>query len=426
MRIVRAMLKDNMAVIQTVPVTILSGFLGAGKSTLINDLLTDPQMADTAIVVNEFGDIGIDHELICVDQREMMVTTLGCICCTAGSDVRTSLYELHEAAAKEPRLAFSRVIVETTGLADPAPLINQLVAGCAPAFGLRDHVVARRFRMAGFVCAVDATTAEQTLDEHFECLKQIAFADRIVLTKTDLKNRTDRGNERLKTQLRHLNPTADILDRHDGAFDIASLFQPRGYVTAERGEDVEGWLALERVIAAEPQEHGTARHKRHDTGIASFALTHDVPIAPDDLANFLDILKIIAGARLLRLKGLVCVSDNPDRPFVLHVVQHNVHPPRQLDAWPSGDRRTRLVLITNGLDHATVKRLFATITDPKSKHWQSGPKVIVVAASLIALITAGVLLSIYGLAKAGIAATVTAPPVSTSASPAADNRRGPL
>jgi G3E family GTPase len=244
----RATLKNSTTVAQKIPVTVLSGFLGAGKSTLINDLLSDPEMADTAIVVNEFGDIGIDHELIRIDQREMMVTTLGCICCTAGSDIRTSLYDLHKAAAREPRLAFSRVIVETTGLADPAPLINQLVPGYAPAFGLRDHVVARHFRMAGFVCAVDATTAEQTLDEHFECLKQIAFADRIVLTKTDLKNNADPDNRRLRTQLRHLNPTADILDRHDGAFDIASLFQPRGYVTAERGEDVEGWLAWSALL----------------------------------------------------------------------------------------------------------------------------------------------------------------------------------
>jgi len=415
LRILRTTLKTSMTVARTIPVTVLSGFLGAGKSTLINDLLRDPEMADTAIVVNEFGDIGIDHELIRVNQREMMVTTLGCICCTAGSDIRTSLYELHEAAAKEPRLAFSRVIVETTGLADPAPLINHLIPGYAPAFGLRDHVVARRFRMAGFVCAVDATTAEQTLDEHFECLKQIAFADRIVLTKSDLKNRTCQDDERLKTQLRRLNPSADILDRHDGGFDIASLFQPRGYVTAERSEDAEGWLALERVLAAEPTKTGTAaRGKRHGAGIESFAFTHDVPIAPCDLANFLDVLTLAAGAHLLRLKGLVCVSDDPDRPFVLHAVQHNVHPPRRLDRWPSEDRRTRLVLITHNIDHSTARALFSTMTDV-NKHQQTRSKVIVVAVCLLGLIALGSVLSIYGLAKLGIAATTTAPPVPASA-----------
>ena len=411
----RATLTNSMPAAQTIPVTVLSGFLGAGKSTLINDLLSDPRMADTAIVVNEFGDIGIDHELIRLDQRKLMVTTLGCICCAAGSDIRTSLYELHEAAAKDSRLSFSRVIVETTGLADPAPLINQLVPGYAPAFGLRDHVVAHRFRMAGFVCAVDATTAEKTLEQHFECLKQIAFADRIVLTKTDLENNADPDNERLRAQIHHLNPTADILDRHDGAFDIASLFQPRGYVTADRGEEIEGWLALERVLAAEPTESdAAARDKRHGATIGNFAFTHDVPIAPADLADFLDVLTLMADARLLRLKGLVCVSDDPERPFVLHVVQHNVHPPRRLNAWPSEDRRTRLVLITHNLDHGTTKELLSTMTDAK-KNQKIRSRVIVVAVCLLALIALGGMLSTYELAKAGIAAAMPAQQVPPSA-----------
>jgi G3E family GTPase len=388
-----------------IPVVILSGFLGAGKSTLINDLLTTTESRDTAIVVNEFGDIGIDHELIRVNQREMMVTTLGCVCCTAGSDIRASLYELHEAAAKDGRLAFSRVIVETTGLADPAPLINQLIAGYAPAVGLRDHVVARRFRLAGFICAVDATAAEETLDQHFECLKQIAFADRLVLTKTDLGNRGfDLG--RLVAKLREVNPAADIVDRRHADFDIASLFHPRGYVTADRGEDVEGWLSLERVLAAEPSEHKTGRRERHGDGIASFTLTHDTPISPSDLADFLEVLGIIAGARLLRLKGLVCVADDPKRPFVVHGVQHNIHPPQRLDAWPSDDRRTRMVLITNGLDRNAVDQLFGAITNKKSDDSRARRKMIVITASLIVLIAAGAVLSIYGLARVGLAASI--------------------
>lgn len=399
-----------MASKSPIPVVILSGFLGAGKSTLINDLLAAPEMKDTAIVVNEFGDIGIDHELIRVSQREMMVTTLGCICCTAGSDIRTSLYELHEAAARDGRLAFSRVIVETTGLADPAPLINQLVPGYAPASGLRDHVVARRFRLAGFICAVDATAAQETLDHHFECLKQIAFADRLVLTKADLRNR-DRDLARLVATLRELNPAADIVDRRHADFDIVSLFHPRGYVTTDRGEDVEGWLALERVLAAEPTEHGAGPRERHGGGIASFTLTYDTPIRPGDLADFLEALGVIAGARLLRLKGLVCVATDPECPFVIHGVQHNIHPPQRLDAWPSDDRRTRMVLITNGLDRNAVDQLFGAITNNKNNR-RTRRKMIVIAASFVVLIAAGVLLSICSLARVGLAAPLGVAPFS--------------
>ena len=410
MRVVRG--RVSMMAGQTIPVVILSGFLGAGKSTLINDLLASPAMADTAIVVNEFGDIGIDHELIRVDQREMMVTTLGCLCCTAGSDIRASLFELHEAAAKQPRLTFARVIVETTGLADPAPLINQLVAGVSPAFGLRDHVVARRFHLAGFVCAVDATTAPRTLEEHFECLKQIAFADRIVLTKTDLKDGTDQDEQSLKAQLRGVNPTADIVERHGNSFDIVRLFEPRGYITADRGEDVEGWLALERVLAAEQREHGTAGAKRHSGRITTFTLVHDAPIASNKLGDFLYFLKATAGTKLLRLKGIVAVSDSPDRPFVLHAVQHNVHPPRQLDTWPSGDRRTRLVLITDNLDRTVVRKLFDVITSSGNKRKRVAPKVAIVAVSALALITACVVLTTHGLARPSLAAPATPPPSS--------------
>jgi G3E family GTPase len=171
---------------QSIPVIVLSGFLGTGKSTLLNDLLAHPAFDDTAVVINEFSDISIDHDLVRVGEREMMVTTTGCLCCTAGSDIRTSLFELHEMAQRQLGRSLSRVIVETTGLADPAPIVNQLISGGSHVTGLRDHVVARRFHLAGLVCVVDVLTGEQTLDQHFECLKQIAFADRIVLTKTDL------------------------------------------------------------------------------------------------------------------------------------------------------------------------------------------------------------------------------------------------
>src|ERR1700739_106677 len=238
---------------QSTPVIVLSGFLGAGKSPLLNYLLSDPAFGDTAVIINEFGDISIDHDLVRVGEREMMITTTGCLCCTVGSDVRTSSFELHESFKHQLGRGFSRVIVETTGLADPAPVINQLIPGGTPAAGLRDHVVARRFHLAGFVCVVDVLAAQQTMDGHFECLKQIAFADRIVLTKTDLTNGANgpSGVAHLLDQLREINPPAAIVDRRAPEFDLPALFQPRNFAVAKRSEDVEGWLAVESALAQE-------------------------------------------------------------------------------------------------------------------------------------------------------------------------------
>lgn len=175
-----------MNIDRPIPVTILTGFLGAGKSTLLNEFLAGDDVADTAVIVNEFGDISIDHDLIRVNQRELIVPTTGCLCCTAGSDIRSSLFQLYEALESQAVPPFKRVIVETTGLADPAPIINQITLGGVPAVGYRDGAVATTFRLSGVVCAIDVATIEQSIERHFECIKQLAFADLIVLTKTDI------------------------------------------------------------------------------------------------------------------------------------------------------------------------------------------------------------------------------------------------
>ncbi|MCA6119330.1 GTP-binding protein [Bradyrhizobium sp. WSM 1738] len=354
-----------MKINQPIPVTILTGFLGSGKSTLLNELLASEAFADTAVIINEFGDISIDHDLVRLNKRELMVTTTGCLCCTAASDIRSSLFELYDAMESKAVPSFKRVIVETTGLADPAPIINQITPGGLPAVGYRDHVVARCFRLSGVVCAIDVTMIEETMERHFECMKQLAFADSVVLTKTDLGAEAPAapGLSGLLPKIRQINAAAAIVDRHGSDFDFAAVFAPRRYVPSEQGGDVEGWLALEVALAQQGQtQNGAAGASRHAAaGIKSLALLESRPVSPRNLATFIELLKAVGGPQLLRLKGLVGLEDDPERPLVVHGVQHAIQQYR-LPAWPSDDRRTRMVVITHGLDEAVVKNLFTAIT----------------------------------------------------------------
>jgi len=346
-----------------IPVFILTGFLGAGKSTLLNRVLREPSLADTAVVINEFGDIALDHDLVRVGETQILRTSTGCACCSVGSDISSTLNELHLLAVAG-EIAFSRVIIETTGLADPAPLVNELVPFGAPSIGLRDHVIARHFELAGIVTLVDIVTGELAIENHFEATKQVAFADRIVLTKTDLARdpASIRDIETLTARLATVNPSARILDGGAKDFQPAILFNPRPYLPASLGDDIVGWLALEDAIRAEgmPVGSGGGRpsFERHGGRIRTFALTRDHPIDPAAFRNFMGLLAAAAGPRLLRAKGLVNLAQDPLRPLVVHAVQHVVYPTRALDAWPSDDHRTRLVFITDGIEPEPVRQLF--------------------------------------------------------------------
>lgn len=400
-----------------VPVFVLTGFLGSGKTTLLKRLLADPAFADTAVVVNEFGDVPIDHDLVRVGEREVMVTGGGCLCCTAGSDLRAALFDLHEASRVGLARPFRRVVVETTGIADPAPVVNQLVPGGVPALGLRDHTVARSFRLAGVVATVDAILGEATIERHLECLKQVAFADRILLTKADrLKDPASRADlEALRARLRAINPVARIEDVHGPGFDLSNAFVPRPYAAFDLGEDVEGWLALEAVLAAEGGHGGEAGEPaadRHRTGgIATTSLVLDQPIRNADLTSFMNVLGLAAGPRLLRLKGILQLEEDPEHPYVLHAVQHQVHPIGRLEAWPSDDRRSRLVAITHDLDPEALRSLFRSIAAPTPP----GAATRVATALLTGLlaITAAGLLAVFLLSGATAVALIAdgaAPP----------------
>jgi len=354
-----------------IPVFILTGFLGAGKSTFLNRVLREPAFANTAVIINEFGDIALDHDLVRIGETQVARTTTGCMCCTAGSDIRSTLNELHMLAAAG-EADFRRVIVETTGLADPTPLVNDLLPGGSPAINLRDHVVARSFELAGIVAMVDIVTGELTVENHFEASKQIAFADRIVLTKTDLARdpASIRDIETLRQRLAVLNPTASVLDCNAPSFDAAALFTPRAYAPGEFGEDVLGWLALDEAIRAEgkgthPGDGPPSTFDRHGGRIRTFALKRDGPIAPAAFLKFMGLMAAAAGPRLLRAKGLVGLADEPARPRLIHVVQHVVYPTRVLDHWPSDDHRTRLVFITDGIEPEAARSLFDAALDDR-------------------------------------------------------------
>ncbi len=347
------------------PVVLLTGFLGAGKTTLINALLSDPDMSGTAVIVNEFGSVAVDNDLVHEGREGYVTTTTGCLCCTASSDVRASLFELYDARQKGLVPNFKRVIIETTGLADPAPIINSLIAGGAPALALRDHTVARAFQLMSVVTAFDVENGEANIGGHFECWKQLAFADHIVLTKTDLAPSANWIDD-----LRKLNPTAQFHDSRADSFDLNALFAGATYSASDRPEDVLGWLAMERLTSPEDHDH---EHdiNRHGADISAFPLVHDEPIERKDLDWFLDILTSQQHAGLLRFKGIFALTDDPTRPLVVHAVQHRLYPPVRLDYWPSEDVRSRAILIGEKLPIDPIRKLFASMHPKKSKKWFS-------------------------------------------------------
>ncbi len=359
-----------MSIPSHIPVFFLSGFLGAGKSTVLNRLLTDPDFSDTAVIINEFGDVPIDHLLVRKGETNISQVSTGCLCCSGVSDLRATLFDLHCAAAGSLCPPFSRVIVEMSGLGDPAPLVNALTPTGGRPETLRDKTVDGIFRLSGFVTLYDIINGPMSLERHFEALKQVAFADQIVLTKTDLARdpATKADLAALPDELKQLNAVATIHDKRDIALPI--LFARRSYNTVEQSDEVAGWLALEAVLAADTNGHQQGRNfdvKRHGAGINTFSIVHDQPIPEKRFRTFLCVLQDAAGPRLLRAKGIVSIAETPQQPRIIHIVQHVASPPVKLDAWPDEDHRTRLVFITNGIDPGPVKEVFSSLINDSSR-----------------------------------------------------------
>tara|TARA_R110002167_G_scaffold51528_3_gene149076 strand:- start:1331 stop:2440 length:1110 start_codon:yes stop_codon:yes gene_type:complete len=357
---------------QLLPVSVITGFLGSGKTTLLNKLLKHPGMDRTAVVVNEFGEIGIDHALVESADDDVVLMSSGCLCCTIRGDLVNTLRDLYVRRAKNEVPEFDRILIETTGLADPAPILHTLMS---------DPMLMSRYRLDGVIATVDAVNGEGTLDTQFESVKQAAVADRIVVTKTDAAS--PEAVTALQARLRALNPAAPQFTAAHGEIDPAVLFNAGLFNPERKTLDVQRWLKEE----AYAQDDAGHRHddghghepgpgpghghdhqhdvNRHDESIRAFCVHLDEPLPWQTVATWLELLATYRGDDLLRVKGLLNVEES-DTPVVVHGVQHMFHPPVQLDSWPSDDRRSRIVFITRNLDEATVDGMLAALTERKA------------------------------------------------------------
>ena len=324
------------------PIYLLTGFLGSGKTTLLSRVVNDARFRDTAVVVNEWGEVPIDHALLRAASGDVVVLAGGCICCRAAGDIVRALRELHfeRVAGRIP--AFSRVVIETTGLADPAPLMASLI---------ELPLVAARYALAGVVTTVDAEHGMRTLDAHPESVKQAAVADRLVVTKVDRASAP--GVAALEARLRELNPGALLL--LSTALEVAQLLDAGLYRGPGVPMDARGWLG-----AGVYRHAGGAAAGRHDPGIASFTWTRPEPCAWDSVETALETLLELRGAQVLRLKGLVNVAGEPG-PRAVHAVQHTLYPSARLEAWPDADRTTRVVFILRDLEAASVAAILDSL-----------------------------------------------------------------
>jgi G3E family GTPase len=329
-----------VAATSRIPVSIITGFLGSGKTTLLNHLVQQPGMSDTAVIVNEFGEIGIDHLLIEQAFEDTVLLQNGCVCCSIRGDLVDTLESLDAQVARGEIPAFARAIVETTGLADPAPVLQTLMT---------DERLQSRYVLDGIVATVDAVNGAGQLEDFSEPVKQAAIADHLFITKGDLAG--DAAIDDLAKRLRALNPGAPISPIDHGRADPDSLFGNGPIADPSR---------IFEPLAHDHHEH--APHHVHESGITSFAITREAPLPWTAVQAWLESVASLRGADLLRMKGIINVEGR-EGPVVVHGVQHIFHPPVELPEWPSADRTTRIVFITRNIDQNGLENALGVFVD---------------------------------------------------------------
>ena len=329
-----------------IPVNVITGFLGSGKTTLLQRLLAAPALADTAVLINEFGEVGLDHHLLRRLDDEVVLLQSGCLCCTIRGDLSTAMRDLYSRRERGEVPAFRRVVVETTGLADPVPILSTVMA---------EPVLRHHFRLGNVVTTVDAVNGLTHLERQPESAKQAAVADRLVITKTDIADESTIAE--LRRRLGRLNPAAPQLETApEVALEPDRLLTRDLYDLDGRAEEVRRWLALEteRAVASPPHRQHPDLN-RHDARIHAFCLRFEQPLDWTAFGIWLTMLLHSHGGDVLRVKGLLNVAEMSG-PVVVHGVQHLVHPPDHLPQWPDDDRGSRIVFIVRGLSREMIER----------------------------------------------------------------------
>ncbi|MGL5446338.1 MAG: CobW family GTP-binding protein [Rhabdaerophilum sp.] len=332
--------------LEPIPLSVLTGFLGAGKTTRLNAWLKDPAFVDTLVIINEFGAVGLDHLLIEEAQGDMLLMAAGCLCCTIRGDLVATLEDLLRRRDNDRIRFFRRVIIETTGLADPLPVLQAV---------LQHPYLSKRFEIASVLTLVDAVHGAQTLAEHAEARRQVALADALFLTKVDIAS--DALREETIAAVRALNPFAPWLDARE-ALQPEALSHQR--FRPEKLDDAAllAWLGdnegISHVAGHDPNRHGP--------DIEAFALVSKAQVSEGQLIVFREAMRMLLGPKLLRLKGLVAMADDPERPMLIHHVQSVSEPPVRLTKWPTRDRRTRLVVIAQGAERAQIEGFWTALT----------------------------------------------------------------